>query len=381
MSVSDQLSSVILCGGKSRRMGSDKAKLKIAGTQSPAFLDNLVHNLSVFDDLWLSIGDDVSYPDIPIRKVSDRYPGTGPMGGLEAALTVCRHPLLFVTPVDMPFADARLAGELYEILAADNRLDAVLVTDGNNRRQHLLGIYRKSVLPRLTSLLEEGEHDHSSEATDKSIKNKRYRMKSVLDQIQVKYIPARMLSDGLVKTKSCNTQEEYRNLLASETSSIPVLSVTGWSGSGKTTFLEQLVPRLHDRGLRIAFLKHDAHHFEVDKQGKDSYRITRAGASMTGLFSAEKGVWMENRPLDLQEMLAYVHDVDLVLLEGGSDTSFPKILVYRADLGKGMRLDPALCLAVISDDPVPNARRQFGSGDYDQVAEYIINYISPLPCD
>ena len=375
MSVSDQLSAAILCGGNSRRMGSDKAKLKTGGVKSPAFLDNLVGNLSVFDDLWLSLGSYVSYPDIPIRKISDRYPGTGPMGGLEAALTVCRHHLLFVTPVDMPFVDARLAEELYEIMAADKGLDAVLVADANDRRQHLLGIYRKSVLPLLTSFLEEGVHDHYTDPSDQGKKNKRYRMQTFLDQIQVKYIPARMLSDGFHKTKSCNTREEYSNLLASETPSIPVVSFTGWSGSGKTTFLEQLVPRLCDRGLRIAFLKHDAHHFEVDREGKDSYRITRAGASMTGLFSAEKGVWMENRPTALQEMLDYVHDVDLILLEGGSDTSFPKILVYRADLGKGMRLDPSECLAIISDDPVPSARRQFGFRDYDQVADYLVKYM------
>lgn len=376
MSVYDQMSAVILCGGRSRRMGFDKAKLRIGGVESPAFLNNLVHSLSVFDDLWLSIGSDESYPDLPVRKVSDRYPGVGPMGGLEAALTVCRHPFVFVTPVDMPFADAGLARELYEMIAADDRLDAVLVTDGCDRRQHLLGIYRKSILPRLTSFLEEGGHDHSEKHSDKSIKNKRYRIRTFLDQIHVKYVPARLLSDGLRKTRSCNTREEYNHILAAEMPSVPVLSFTGWSGSGKTTFLEQLVPRLRDRGLRIAFLKHDAHHFEVDREGKDSDRITRAGASMTGLFSAEKGVWMENRPIDLQGMLHFVHDVDLLLLEGGSDTSFPKILVYREALGKGMRYEPSRCLAVISDDPVPNARRQFGFRDYDQVAEYLVKYVS-----
>ena len=374
MSMSDQLSVAILCGGKSQRMGSDKAKLRMGGDKGRTFLDNLVHNLSVFDDLWLSIGVDKSYPDISARKVSDRYPGTGPMGGLEAALTVCRHHFLFVTPVDIPFVDALLARELYEIITADDQVDAVLVTDGSGHRQYLLGIYRRSVLPLLTSFLEESEQNHSAISTDNNIKNKRYTMKSFLDQIRVKYIPAHMLSNGVQKTKSCNTREEYSNLLSSETFFVPVLAFTGWSGSGKTTFLEQLVPRLCDRGLRVAFLKHDAHHFEVDREGKDSYLITKAGACMTGLFSAEKGVWMENRPTDLERMLNYVHDVDLVLLEGGSATSFPKILVYRQEQGKGMRFDPSQCLAVISDDPVPDAHRQFGFRDYDQVTEYIIKW-------
>ena len=56
--------------------------------------------------------------------------------------------------------------------------------------------------------------------------------------------------------------------------STPVITFVGLSGTGKTTFLEKLIPVLKDRGLRLAVLKHDAHHFEMDHPGKDTYRFS-----------------------------------------------------------------------------------------------------------
>ena len=58
---------------------------------------------------------------------------------------------------------------------------------------------------------------------------------------------------------------------------VPIITFVGKSGTGKTTLLEQLIPMLKARGLRLAVLKHDAHHFEMDKPGKDTYRFTTAG--------------------------------------------------------------------------------------------------------
>ena len=98
-----RMSAVILCGGKSRRMGTDKAMLTREGTPNAVRLLNALSGEdSPCTEVWLSIGTGESYPDIHAQKISDRYPGCGPMGGLEAALTVCREEYLFVTPVDTP---------------------------------------------------------------------------------------------------------------------------------------------------------------------------------------------------------------------------------------------------------------------------------------
>ena len=145
-------------------------------------------------DVWLSIGTGESYPAIEAQKVSDRFPGCGPMGGLEAALTICREEYLFVTPVDTPFADAQLARELMAYMTgAFRQRDAVLVIDGGGRLQTLLGIYHKRVLPALTQRLADG--------------------RDFLQDLDVACVEAEMLTDGVRKSMSCNTQEEWRRLL------------------------------------------------------------------------------------------------------------------------------------------------------------------------
>ena len=69
---------------------------------------------------------------------------------------------------------------------------------------------------------------------------------------------------------------------------IPVVSFVGSSGSGKTTFLEQIIPLFIDKGYKTGTIKHDAHKFEIDKPGKDSYRLKQAGAGTVCISSAEK---------------------------------------------------------------------------------------------
>ena len=85
--------------------------------------------------------------------------------------------------------------------------------------------------------------------------------------------------------------------------SIPVFSFVAFSGTGKTTFLEKLIPQLKARGLRVAVYKHDAHEFEIDKKGKDSWRFTAAGADVTVISSNTKAAVMENRYVSPEELV------------------------------------------------------------------------------
>lgn len=107
----------------------------------------------------------------------------------------------------------------------------------------------------------------------------------------------------------------------------PVLGICGWSGAGKTTLLEALIPRLAERGLAVAVVKHDAHGFSVDRAGKDSDRLFRAGATVTLTGPHEQfqrrhaGVAVALEPLVAE--LAREHD--LVLVEGHKATPFEKV--------------------------------------------------------
>jgi molybdopterin-guanine dinucleotide biosynthesis protein MobB len=113
----------------------------------------------------------------------------------------------------------------------------------------------------------------------------------------------------------------------------PVLAVCGFSGSGKTTLLEAVIPKLVERGLAIAVVKHDAHGFEVDKPGKDSDRLFRAGATVS-LSGPEQQ--FERRAagakLSIEAMLARLcGEHDLVLVEGHKDTGLAKLWIGSAE--------------------------------------------------
>lgn len=130
----------------------------------------------------------------------------------------------------------------------------------------------------------------------------------------------------------------------------PVIAFSAWSGTGKTTIIEQLIPEFKCRGLRVAVIKHDPHKFEIDQEGKDSWRFTRAGADIAILNSKEKTALIEQRSLDLAEALSLIHDVDLVLAEGYQQEELPKIGISRKATGKGFRLPLSEYIAVITDE-------------------------------
>lgn len=156
---------------------------------------------------------------------------------------------------------------------------------------------------------------------------------------------------------------------------IPIVSVVGRSGSGKTTLLERLIPELRARGLRVATIKHDAHGFEIDRVGKDTWRHRHAGAAVAILSSGRLVATFQDsaEDLNLETLRArFVRDVDLILAEGYQREDHPKIEVYRAALGPGL-----LCgatdrlLAVVADVPVETAAPCFGPEDVKAIADLI----------
>lgn len=152
---------------------------------------------------------------------------------------------------------------------------------------------------------------------------------------------------------------------------IPVFSVVAYSGTGKTTFLERLIPLLKAKGLSIAVIKHDAHEFEVDRAGKDSWRMTQAGADVTGLISDTQAVLMENRAVSIQRFIDQIQGVDLILTEGYKHGGWPKILLHAKITGKPLPIDPDTCMAVCTDDAIQTTAPLYSLEDAQAVAELI----------
>ncbi len=140
----------------------------------------------------------------------------------------------------------------------------------------------------------------------------------------------------------------------------PVVSIVAKSGTGKTTLLEKLIAELKKRGYKVGAVKHDAHSFSIDHEGKDSWRLTEAGADTMLITSPEKVAMVKRNPgaePALMETIAnFCGDLDIVLTEGFKRSSMPKIEVHRRErsdklLCRGDDHDPTL-IAVASDSPL-----------------------------
>ena len=156
---------------------------------------------------------------------------------------------------------------------------------------------------------------------------------------------------------------------------IPIVSIVGKSDIGKTTLIEKLLPELTRRGYRIATVKHDVHGFEVDREGKDSWRHKKAGAHTVVISSPHKIALIrdEEKDLTLEEIREkFIREVDLILSEGYKKEVQPKIEVFRK--GKYKEL---LCtkednlIAVISDQAFDMGVPCFFLDDIKGVASFI----------
>ena len=140
-----------------------------------------------------------------------------------------------------------------------------------------------------------------------------------------------------------------------------LFGLAGWSGSGKTTLMRGLLPELCRRGLAVSTIKHAHHSFDVDQPGKDSYEHRRAGAAEVLVSSAARWALMHElrgaAEPSLEELMAHLSPVDLVIVEGFKDHRHDKLEVCRAALAKPLLCREDACVvAVASDGPIPGLR-------------------------
>jgi molybdopterin-guanine dinucleotide biosynthesis protein B len=156
----------------------------------------------------------------------------------------------------------------------------------------------------------------------------------------------------------------------------PIVSIVGFSGAGKTTLIEKLIPRLTQRGLRVGTIKHHKHRFEMDRPGKDSWRHKKAGAAVTIVSSPHQiGMVMDvdhdHRP---EELAMIVPNVDIILTEGYKKEKNDKIEVFGPKTHGGLLFkDDAHLVAVVSDAKIDLEVPQFSTDDVEALANFIID--------
>jgi molybdopterin-guanine dinucleotide biosynthesis protein B len=165
------------------------------------------------------------------------------------------------------------------------------------------------------------------------------------------------------------------------------LGISGWSGCGKTTLIEALIPRLRARGLTVSTLKYAHHDVDLDTPGKDTWRHRAAGAREVILATGRRWALLhesrdEPEP-SLTDLLSYLQPVDLVLVEGWKTGAYPKLEIWRP-LGddKPPRFPQDPTIVAVASDPVLDPARYGRPGlpalplnDVEAIAGFVIGWV------
>ena len=155
----------------------------------------------------------------------------------------------------------------------------------------------------------------------------------------------------------------------------PVFSIIGWSGAGKTTLLERLLPALKSRGLRVAVVKEIPKAFDVDVEGTDTWRFSRAGADCVAIANPKQSIVFMNYAVGTRELIESVSGVDMVITEGHHDLGYPQLEVFRAEVSGTLRCPCAgNLIAVITQDDIAleEGVRRFAFGEIDALADFLV---------
>ena len=164
-----------------------------------------------------------------------------------------------------------------------------------------------------------------------------------------------------------------------------VFGITGYSGAGKTTLIEKLIPLVQAGGLSVSLIKHAHHEFDIDKPGKDSFRMREAGAVEVLLAGGARWVLMHelrgDQEPELKAQLARMTPVDLVLVEGYRRAPIPKLEVWRGAVGQPPRYpydDTIVGVAIDGLGPEGCTLPMLQLSQPEDIAAFVLQHASPV---
>ena len=184
---------VILAGGKSRRMGQDKAVLTI---DNDTFLTHLINTFKSSYSVFVSLAESNKFPHPGAGEIIDLRPGKGPLAGLEAAFKQTDADLVFLTATDLPLGTLDLAKILIELI---ENYDACVIRRSDGLVEPLFAVYSSSCLPHVQRLLDEGH----------------YSFRELLETIRVRWVPeSQIMEHDLSKVLyNVNSPDDYQKVL------------------------------------------------------------------------------------------------------------------------------------------------------------------------
>ena len=299
----------ILAGGRSTRMGEDKALIRIGNER---IIDRLSKELGEFSEVIVSAGQNRSYGEMGFNTVYDENDGTGPIEGIRQILKCAKEEYVFICAADMPFIKKELVEHLCSYISSD--YDCYVVADEDHIHP-LCAIYKKSALTVIEDL----------------IAKKKYRLREIFSLIPTKYISLEHTDFDKKIVKNINTRQELF-----EAKKPVVFCVSGYSDSGKTGLIERLINEFIAHEMSVGVIKHDGHDSFSDLPGSDTERFERAGADCTAVFSDKRYSFNCSDKTDPGNIIGMMkktdHPPDVIMIEGMKHSTYPKVEVVRKSI-------------------------------------------------
>ena len=321
---------VIIAGGKGRRMGGKEKALvnlldrplisytleKISGKVAPIAL-NVNTNLKEFKKFGYKILED------PIKG------HLGPLVGILASLNWAKkldQKWVLTLPCDTPFLPKNLIVSLIKAKNENPDIDLV-VAKSRGFNQPVIALWKTSNNIKLKNAIEDGIR----------------KIDIFTSQLKIKHVNF----DNINKSKfdpfaNLNSPRDLIVAMQILGKLPPIIGLAGWSGSGKTTLCAKLIENFTKIGIKVGTLKHAHHKFDIDKPGKDSYKLRKAGARPVVISSKKRFALIQendNEEKDLFEMLEIfsknpLNNCELILVEGYKKEFIKKLEVFRSEIDK-----------------------------------------------
>ena len=317
------LTLIVAAGGRSTRMGRDKRFLPLDGEsllartlrkgRAAGFRSIVLAAEGERSDLTTLAEENGAY------LVTDDIPAQGPAAAIAAGLAAAKTEWALVLSADMPFYDFELVRTFLPYANGDTQ---VILPTLSGYWQPLAALYRRDVGAAFGTAIARGDR----------------KLGVILRELAVCEVPLTVDAGFFFNV---NTPAAYRlalGRLANEQRTTPILSVAApASGTGKTTFIEKLIPLLRERGVRTAVIKSDSHGFNLDTEGKDTARFSAAGAEAVAVSSPD-GYFIQKKTKtrqDFQNLIAQMdgNSLDLYITESRSRGVLP---TFMLDRGLGM---------------------------------------------
>ncbi|WP_099203094.1 molybdopterin-guanine dinucleotide biosynthesis protein B [Miniphocaeibacter massiliensis] len=336
----------ILAGGKSSRMGRDKAELPYNGN---SFLENLVNE---FKSNEIIVSSNTNYNIDEVEYVKDKYSNIGPISGILEILKKSKNKYNFIIGVDMQNINYEFLEYITEFVSSEYK---VFSAKYDNKLNPLGAIYSKEMIPII----------------ENAIEKKDYKLINLIEKDFSKVVDLKYSKFNRSILDNINTKKDYNRFLRKN-----ILAICGKKNSGKTTFITKVVENLRKKNYNIAVIKHDGHDFDIE-ENTDTGKYISAGANAVSIFSEYKYMCIENKHNDVEDLINLFREYDLIIIEGMKNSNFDKFEIVRKENSSNIISQKKLKGIITDIDSLGNRyKNRFYLNEIEKFSEFIIkNYI------